>query len=158
MHAMLKRDREIIMKLNLSNEDEEKALKAIARYETSSAISGILTEAAVLQEFSVTADEIDADPYLFNFANGTLDLRTLKMRPHDPADRITKVARAAYDPKAVGTTWNTFLVKVMPDQENREYLRRVVGVALLGRVVEHSLTILSGKRGRNGKGTFYLAL
>jgi putative DNA primase/helicase len=158
VHAMLKRDREIIMQLNLSTEDEEKALKAVARYETSSAINGILTEAAVLQEFSVTADEVDADPYLFNFANGTLDLRTIQIRPHDQADRMTKVSRAVYDPKAVGTTWNTFLVKVMPDQENREYLRRVVGVALLGRVVEHSLTILSGKRGRNGKGTFYLAL
>ena len=36
------------------------------------------------------------DPWLFNCANGTLDLRTMVQRPHDPADRISKVANAAY--------------------------------------------------------------
>ena len=50
-----------------------------------------------------------------------------------------------------------FLAKVLPKKDIREYLQRVVGVALLGRVVEHNLVILTGK-GRNGKGTLYLAL
>ncbi|WP_193431174.1 hypothetical protein, partial [Mycobacterium tuberculosis] len=31
-----------------------------------------------------------------NVANGTLDLHTLKLRPHAPADRITKICRGAY--------------------------------------------------------------
>ena len=108
--------------------------------------------------FAVTVDDLDADPYLLNFANGTLDLRTLELRQHDPADRITKVTRAAYDPDATSAAWTAFLEKVLPDKEIREYLQRVAGVALLGRVVEHNLVILAGKKGRNGKGTLYLAL
>jgi hypothetical protein len=87
VHAMLKRDRRIVLSLNLAAEEQDKRLRQIARYETASAITGILTEAAVLQVFSVTADELNADPWLFNCQNGTLDLHAMKLRPHDPADR-----------------------------------------------------------------------
>ena len=47
---------------------------------------------------------------------------------------------------------------MLPDKEIRKYLQRLVGVALLGRVVEHNLSILTGTGGGNGKGTLYLAL
>ena len=108
VHAMLKRDRQIVISLNLLIEEREK-LRAIARYETTSAITGILTEAAALQEFSIVADDLDADPWLFNCQNGTLDLRTMELRPHDPADRISKIANAAYHPNISGTVWIEFL-------------------------------------------------
>jgi putative DNA primase/helicase len=42
----------------------------------------------------VTPDDLDADNYLLNCQNGTLDLRTLEFRPHNPADRITKITGA----------------------------------------------------------------
>src|SRR5262249_58716365 len=51
VHDMLRRDREIVMSLKLSTEEEEKRLRQIARYETSGAISGLLTEAAALPAF-----------------------------------------------------------------------------------------------------------
>jgi putative DNA primase/helicase len=155
VHAMLKRDREIVMKLNLSTEEEEKALRAIARYETSSAISGILTEAAVLQEFSVTADEVDADPWLFNCQNGTLDLRTMVVGKHDPGDRITKIASAAYHPAVNGTEWTVFLGKVLPDNDIRAYLRRLTGLSLLGEVNgDKQIAPIAYGAGANGKTTF----
>ena len=56
-------------------------------------------------EFAATVRELDADPYLINVANGTLDLRTGELKPHDPRDRITKVTRAAYDPDARADVW-----------------------------------------------------
>ena len=84
------------------SEERERRARAIARLETSQAITGILTEAAALQAFSVVVDDIDADPWLFNCANGTLDLRTMELREHNPDDRITKIARAAYTPNAGG--------------------------------------------------------
>ena len=101
---MLKRDRRIVISLGLSDEEREKRLRQIARYETASAITGILTEAAVLQAFSVTVNDLDADPWLFNCQNGTLDLRTMELWAHDPADRISKVANAAYRPDTGGHT------------------------------------------------------
>ena len=95
----------------------------------------------MLQAFWAEVSELDADPYLINCANGTLDLRTMELRSHDPRDLITKITRAACDCRpggAVGTVWPEFLAKVLPDKEIRSYLRRVIGVALLGKVVEHT--------------------
>jgi putative DNA primase/helicase len=159
VHSVIKRDRKIIKSLELPCEEEEKRLKQIARYETASAITGILTEAAALEVFSVEVSDLDADPYLFNCANGTLDLRTMKLQPHNPADRITKVADAAYDPDAISTDWPKFLQKVLPDDDVSGYLQRTNGVSLLGEVNgdKQILPILIGG-GANGKTTYIEAV
>jgi len=47
-----------------------------------------------------TPKEFDSDPWLLNVENGTIDLRTGELRPHEPADLITKLAPVAYDPSA----------------------------------------------------------
>jgi len=103
VHTLLRRERAQLDKL--PGEERESRGRAIARLETAQAITGILTEAAALQAFSVVVDAIDADPWLLNCANGTLDLRTMELREHNPDDLITKVARAAYTPNAGGATW-----------------------------------------------------
>ena len=132
----------------------------VRKCEGASAIRGVLEVAGSLPAFVAAADELDADPYLLNTASGTLDLRTMALRPADPADRITKVTRGAWRPADDGgrpKPWEGFLTEVLPDEEVRAFLQRVVGVALLGRVVEHVLPILTGTGG-NGKGVFYGAL
>jgi len=122
------------------------------------AIRGVLEIASSLPVFVAAADELDADQYLLNTASGTLDLRAMQVRPADPRDRITKVTRAAYRPgEAEPGQWELFLEQVLPDVEVRAFLQRVVGVALLGKVVEHVLPILTGTGG-NGKGVCYGAL
>ena len=83
MHSVIRRDRRVVKRLHLPAEEEQQRLKEIARYETASAISGILTEAAALQVFSIEVADLDADPYLLNCANCTLDLRTMEHRPHN---------------------------------------------------------------------------
>jgi putative DNA primase/helicase len=155
VHAVLKD--EWIAAAELGDTDKVKRGKEIMRYETAPAITGILTEAAVLEAFSTDIEDLDADPYLLNCANGTLDLREMTRRAHDPADRITKVTRGAYDPDALGPVWDASLALSLPDPEVRAYLQRVIGVSLLGRVIEQNLVILTGTGG-NGKGTFYLAV
>lgn len=130
----------------------------VHRCEGAAAIRGVLEIASSLPAFVAAAEELDADPYLLNTAGGTLDLRTMEVRPPDPRDRITKVTRAAYRPEATGDgSWELFLEQVLPDVEVRAFLQRVVGVALLGKVVEHVLPILTGTGG-NGKGVCYGAL
>lgn len=136
----------------------DKALREdVGKCETASGVAGVLALAEALPPFVATVRDLDADPHLLNCANGTLDLRTMELRPHDPADRITKVCGAAYDPHAPGPTWDAFLARVLPDDDVRAFLRRYVGVGLLGRVREHALAILTGT-GRNGKGVFYGAI
>jgi putative DNA primase/helicase len=131
--------------------------KDVRRCESDTGIRGVLGIAAALEAFAATVDDLDADPYLLNCDNGTLDLRTTELRPHSPADRITKVTTAAYDPLAHGATWEKFIQRVLPNEPVREFLQRYVGTSLCGRVLEHKLAILTGE-GRNGKGVFYGAV
>lgn len=114
---------------------------------------GVLNIASNLPEFNVTIEALDADPYLLNLANGTFDLRTFELRDHDPVDRLTRIARAAYDPDAQGPTWLDHLEYFQPKLEVREYMQRFFGYALLGKVTEHVLMICYGATGQNGKGT-----
>lgn len=127
--------------------------KAVGQCETANAMAGVLRIAAKLPEFRVEAEELDADPYLLNCANGTLDLHELTLRPHDRGDLITKITEAAYDENAIGRTWQNFLSTVLPNDNVRDCLQRLFGVALIGRQVEHVLALLTGV-GANGKSTF----
>lgn len=129
----------------------------VTRCESAAGIKGVLAIAAALKPFAHTAAELDPDPYLLNCQNGTLDLRTLELRDHDPHDRISKVTRASYTAGTDTGTWDKFLTRVLPDEEIRGFLQRLAGVGLVGRVIEHVLGILIGV-GDNGKGTFYKAL
>jgi putative DNA primase/helicase len=137
--------------------NDKQLQKDVRRCESAAGIAGVLEIAAALPQFAATVRNLDADPYLLNVANGTIDLRTGELRPHAPADRITKVARAAYTADAPTRAWTAFLARVLPDDDVRAYVQRVAGVALLGKVIEHVLPILTGT-GANGKSTFYKAL
>jgi putative DNA primase/helicase len=79
-----------------------------------------------------------------------LDLRTMHLRDHAPLDRMTKVCRGAYDPDARAPVWQAFLARVLPDETIRGFVQRLVGVGLLGVVLEHKLPIWTGT-GANGK-------
>lgn len=129
------------------------ALIAARRGESSAGVAGVLTLAGTEPDVAITPDALDADPWLVNCTNGTLDLRTGEPRAHDPNDLLTKITGAAYRPDATSDAWTEFLEKVQPDSAMRTFLARLCGHALEGRVVEHLLPIFHGD-GANGKGTF----
>ncbi|MGG5753182.1 DNA primase family protein [Zafaria sp. Z1313] len=129
----------------------------VRRCESASGVNGVLELASSLPALRAATDDLDADPYLLNCANGTLDLRTRELREHDPADRITRVATGAYDPTAERRTWSEFLESVLPGTEERDYLQRVIGQSVYGAVREHLFPVLTGT-GANGKGTAYGAI
>jgi putative DNA primase/helicase len=117
-----------------------------------SALRGSLEIARTQPPIRTAVDDLDSDPFLFNTRSGTLDLRTCELRPARPADRITKLAGAAYDPAAVCPRFDAFLARVQPDPEVRAFLARIFGLALLGELREQRLFIFSGD-GANGKST-----
>src|SRR5206468_2052699 len=61
--------------------------------------------------------ELDADPWLLNVMNGTLNLRTGALCPHRRADLITTLAPVAFDPSAHAPRWETFLREVTANCE-----------------------------------------
>jgi putative DNA primase/helicase len=139
--------------LAIEGEQERKAAMHLARRaESSASVRGALTLASTESSVVVTPDDLDADPFLLNCTNGTLDLRTGELHPHNPADLLTKMTGAPYQPGTAGAEFTKFLEKVQPKKEMRAYLARLLGHGLEGRVVEHVLGIFHGV-GRNGKGT-----
>jgi putative DNA primase/helicase len=108
---------------------------------------------------AIRHNELDADPWLMTVANGTINLRTGELRPHDRKDLGTKVTNVLYDPaRAACPTWEAFLLRCMGgDADLVRYLQRIVGYALTGATTEHALFFLFGA-GANGKSTFLGAL
>lgn len=99
--------------------------------------------------------QLNADPWLFNVQNGTLDLRTGTRRPQQPTDLITHVAPVTYDPTAHCPTFERFLLEVFAgDTEMVAFIQRGVGWSLTGVVEERALFFLFGAKGKNGKSTF----
>ena len=117
-------------------------------------LRGVLDIAARLHPLTLPAERLDADPELLNTPTGTLDLRTGELRPHNPADHISKRTGAPYIPVADGPRWLQFLAETLPDPDVRGFVQRLAGLALLGRVVEHVLPVWVGPGG-TGKGTLY---
>jgi putative DNA primase/helicase len=101
----------------------------------------------------VRPHELDADTWALNCLNGTIDLRTGKLRPHQRADLITKLVPVAYDSNATCPTWRAFLSQIFQQDEALiAFVQRAVGYSLTGDTRERVLFILHGS-GRNGKST-----
>jgi putative DNA primase/helicase len=102
----------------------------------------------------VSPKTFDSDPYLLNVENGTIDIRTGELRSHGRADLITKLAPVSYDPEASAERWDTFIKRVLPDEDIRRYVQKAVGQALTGKVEQQAFYVNHGF-GENGKSTFF---
>lgn len=123
------------------------------RSESAAARASMLKLAESERGIPIEPEEMDSDPFLLNVLNGTLDLRTGQLRPHDQTDNITKLAPVVFDADAECPTFLAFLGRVLPDLEVRRFLRYMAGYAMTGVTVEQCLAFLYGS-GANGKSTF----
>lgn len=123
-----------------------------AQSENVGRIDAMVKLARTAPGIAVEPDELDAQPWLFNVSNGTIDLRTGELRAHCPEDLVTKLAPVAFDAGAVCPTWTAFLERVIPDAEVRAFLQEAAGYALTGVTTEQVLFFLFGL-GANGKST-----
>lgn len=112
----------------------------------------ILKDAASV--YPVKFSDFDADPYLFNCINGTLDLRTRELRAHSPGDMLTMVSGVKYDPDARPELFERFISDVTQgDRETATYIQKVLGYCLTGDTSEECYYTLYGATTRNGKST-----
>lgn len=153
MRCAMRTARDALRQLaNMEKAERDELFADIRRVESANGLKGVLDIASNIKPLACSPDRLDTDPYLFNTANGTYDLRTGALRPHDPTDLITKIAGCGYDPDAKGPTWEKFIAEVLPDAALRGFVQRLFGYSLLGKVREHMLPQFTGT-GRNGKGT-----
>lgn len=105
------------------------------------------------RKVSASIETFDEQPRLLNCKNGTLDLQTGSLKPHDKADRITRRVACDYDADVESPTFTRFIERVLPDPSVRAFVQRSIGYSLLGNVRERSFWILYGT-GNNGKSIF----
>ena len=119
------------------------------------------TREAVLNEaqphLAVNLGKLDADLMLLTTPDGTVDLRTGKMREAHREDYCTKLAGAA--PSAsTPVRWMKFLDEITDrNKELQSYLQRLAGYCLTGFATEQEVYFLYGS-GANGKSVFVNAL
>ncbi len=136
------------------DEDSRKKIAAHAlRSEHDARIKGMLSLAESEFGIPVSPAEMDANPWLLNCLNGTIDLKTGQLRPHDRADLITRLAPVEFDPRASCPLWEKFLNRIQ-DSNNKviSFIQRTLGYSLTGDCREQSLFVLWGY-GANGKST-----
>jgi P4 family phage/plasmid primase-like protien len=125
-------------------------------------IANLLTMAEC--ELVITPGELDTHPFLINFLNGAVDLRTGELMPHNPAHFMTKLVHHDYNPQAGCPLFLSVIARMMgnhPDASEPEldraermvnYLQRALGYSLTGTTEEKAVFVPFGK-GNNGKTT-----
>jgi putative DNA primase/helicase len=136
-------------------EDEKRRSFAqhIARSESHAWIVDMIRLAESELGIPVTPGQLDADRWVLNVLNGTLDLHTGRLRPHAREDLLTKLAPIVYDPEAQCPLWEAFLARILAnDAELIRFVQKALGYSLTGSTQEQCLFMLYGT-GANGKST-----
>ena len=142
----------------MDSSDERRALvRHVLTSEKAGNVRGALELSRSQDGVPILPVALDTDPMLLNVLNGTIDLDTGKLRPHERGDLISKLAPVTFDPEATAPRWQAFLEAILPDPELRAFVQRFAGYCLTGSTVEQVLAIFYGQ-GANGKSTFIEAL
>ena len=105
------------------------------------------------QELILPAAMTDKDSWRLNTPTGTIDLKSGKLRKHDPDDLICKSTSVGPE-KMECNYWMRFLKQATKDNEQLiGYLQRLCGYALTGSTSEQILAFVWGPGG-NGKSVF----
>jgi putative DNA primase/helicase len=101
-------------------------------------------------------EKFDTDIYLFNFINGTYDLKNNLFCEHDRCNMITRQAAYDYNKDATCPMFLDFLERIFRGQRERDeiirYLQKAIGYSLTGEVSHQAIFLLYGS-GANGKST-----
>ncbi len=121
---------------------------------------------------SVLTDVLDKDDLAINARNGTVHLEMIEdqesdpddprqkavvnIEPHDPADYISKITGADYDPDATAPNFMADVALFQPDPSSRAFLQVFMGYVALGLTGQQVYGFFYGD-GANGKSAFLMA-
>jgi putative DNA primase/helicase len=139
-------------------EDKETA-QAVEKWAKASQMRGKIEAmlAMVRPKLAVSLDSLDANDWLLNVRNGTVDLRTGELRAHSRDDLLTQIVDTDYIEGAEAPRWSEFVEMVLPDPNVRWFVQKAIGYSLTGVTDAKAMFILYGS-GNNGKSVFLEAL
>lgn len=113
--------------------------------------------AAMEKDVVTVSTDYDSDNWLFNVQNGTINLKTGELLPHNRKNLCNKISRVTYDPAASCPLFEKFLSEVQEDKAMIDFLAQAVGYSMSGDTGEQALFFTHGN-GANGKSVFNLAV
>lgn len=136
----------------------EMFLKWVKSQQMSQRISACITELKALPKLRAVVDDFNKSFELLNCANGTINLRTGELLPHDPKHMFTQITNVEYHGlDAPAPRWTNFLERVHPDPDVRDYLQKSTGYDATGYTGEQVFHFHEGTGG-NGKSQFFDAI
>jgi putative DNA primase/helicase len=118
---------------------DDAARAARSRFAQQTLAKGALDRMMDLARSLLAVDDamLDADPWLLNVENGTINLRTGRREKHDPRDLLTMMAPVRANRKAKCPTFKKLLRRVTGDDAGlRRFLQKAVGYSLTGITTE----------------------
>ena len=139
-----------------NDEQRKKIVKHATASESNRAIRAMLDRAK--SELPITPEEFNRHIHLINCNNGTLDLKTGELRPHEAKDFLTRCIKINYNPLAPCNEWEQFLCTIFAgDCDLITFIHQALGMSLSGDTSEQCLFICHGN-GSNGKTTMLEAV
>jgi putative DNA primase/helicase len=146
--------RAILTEAAMAADDAERK-RLVAHEQRSEARTKIEAMVALAQSepnIPIRLAQLDAEPNLFNLANGVLNLQIGQLLDHHRLDYLTKISSIELDPKATCPLWDKFLSEIFPAPGVAKFVRRAAGYSLTPSTAEHCFFLLHGT-GANGKST-----
>lgn len=144
-------------KLELLRKEAPAAKKLARRWQEHKHLSAAIKLMKGDPRLLITTDKFDTAKYLLNVANGTVDLKTGRLKPHNPADLLTRKSDVVYDPSEHSDAFANFMIDILPDELTRRAVLRYLGYCLTGDCCEEKALFIHGTGG-NGKGTLTAVL
>jgi putative DNA primase/helicase len=143
--------------IEASKAADKETAQALAKWAAASErrerLTAMLALAQSEQPIPIAVESLDAQPWLLNVENGTIDLRTGELREHRRDDYLTKLCPVEYptEPGCDPELWLAFLERIFSGNHRLiAYVQRLIGSSLVGEVLENLLAIFYGV-GCNGK-------
>ena len=145
-----------LVQANLDTDEDrrKRTIQHILKSENQNRIKAAVDSLKSEPGMAVGLDQFDRDVWKFNVANGTIDLETGKLLPHNQMDLLMKKSPVLFDPTAECPHWIGFIDSITNgNKELQGFLQEALGYSLTGDTSEQCLFILHGS-GANGKSTF----
>lgn len=138
-------------KQHSTEKQQLEAIKWAYKSEGNARIEAALALARSEKGLGILPEDLDANTWILNVQNGTIDLKTGAFHEHDPAAMCSMMSNMRFNPKAKAPVWEKFIDRIMgSDTEVIRFLQQIAGYSLTGQTNEQCLFVLHGN-GNNGK-------
>ena len=139
-----------------ASDDADRRAKLARWAQTSSSVQRIQAMIKLAKsELARKVEELDQKGMLLNCRNGTIDLKTGRLMPHNRDHLITKSIDVDYEPDAPAPKFTKFINDIFEGKgELISYVQRALGYSLTAQTSEQYLFIAHGN-GQNGKSTLF---